>query len=266
MATAALTAGIQLRFARRRSDLGSATCGLRADELGGPIVVVCGLVGGAGTTTLAYFLARQAARESKVPALVAELDLSGGGGLAALTGAATPHGLSALASRVADDDPPEHAFGELEPRLRLVAGPPRREARAEDVDLEALLQDARAAHGLVVVDCAVAGQLPAWLAQKAGLVIWTTAAAPCAMAQTEQLLRGDQLVPAGRAPEVMVATALQPEARARVRDLRGLARHRCTRLVLVGHARELARNDLRSTPPAMTRALTALAPELRRHR
>src|SRR5436305_1368767 len=48
------------------ASLGSA-CGLAFERLGGPLVAVCGLAGGAGTTTLALALARQAARESALP-------------------------------------------------------------------------------------------------------------------------------------------------------------------------------------------------------
>ena len=66
----------------------------------GPLLAVCGLTGGAGTTTLAYLVARAAARQQAEPVLVAD---TGGpsGGLAALAGVEVPHSLPELADQLA---------------------------------------------------------------------------------------------------------------------------------------------------------------------
>ena len=66
----------------------------------GPLLAVCGLTGGAGTTTIAYLVARAAARQQAEPVLVAD---AGGpsGGLAALAGVEVPHSLPELADQLA---------------------------------------------------------------------------------------------------------------------------------------------------------------------
>ena len=84
MAAAAVATRISApALARRRRAIG-----LAFDELGGPLVAVCGLAGGAGTTTLALLLAHQAAVASAAPILLTEADPLRPG-LAALSGAAT---------------------------------------------------------------------------------------------------------------------------------------------------------------------------------
>ena len=103
MGAAALAARIRLPVATR-TDV-SASHGLRFDELGGPLVAVCGLVGGSGASTLAYALARQAARESPVPVLLTEADARRAG-LAVLAGQTTRLGLSDLAQRSGTGTPP----------------------------------------------------------------------------------------------------------------------------------------------------------------
>ena len=150
MGAAAIAARIRLpRAARRDRAIASA---LAFDELGGPLVAVCGLAGGAGASTLALLLARQAAASSAAPVLLTEADPLRGG-LAALAGHAAPHPLVELAQRVAEDAAPAETFLELEPGLRLVAAAPRRRETPDPEAVRALLGEARAAHGLVIVDC-----------------------------------------------------------------------------------------------------------------
>ena len=67
MGAAAIAARIPLP---RRSRRATADCAAGLRTLGGPLVAVCGLAGGAGTSTLALLLARQAARESTAPVLL----------------------------------------------------------------------------------------------------------------------------------------------------------------------------------------------------
>ena len=121
MAAAALAARVPLLNARRSE--AAVACGLAFDEPGGPLIAVCGLVGGAGASTLALCLARQAAHESAAPVLLTELAASSAG-LAVLAGQASALSLGGLAQQVADGQTPARAFVELEPRLRLLASPP----------------------------------------------------------------------------------------------------------------------------------------------
>src|SRR3954453_18174708 len=142
---AAVTA--RLRTKRLSGQADSGPVGLAFDRPGGPLVAVCGLVPGAGTSTLAYALADRAARASAAPVLACEADPTAGG-LAALADGATAHSLSDLALRLAAGDPPSAPFATLPSGLRLIAATPRRDALPGVAALP-VLRDARAAHGLV---------------------------------------------------------------------------------------------------------------------
>src|SRR4051794_41494591 len=96
MGATAIAARIKLPRAATQRDHASA-CGLAFDQPGGPLVAVCGLAGGAGTSTLALALARQAAHESTAPVLLCETD-SSAGGLAAVAHASSRLSLGELAT------------------------------------------------------------------------------------------------------------------------------------------------------------------------
>lgn len=254
-----MTARIPLYTARRGREV---ECGLAFDDLGGPLVAVCGLVGGAGTSMLALLLARQAAAESSAPVLLTETDAQRAG-LAVLTGHATPHSLETLASQRADDHVPAETFAELEPGLRLVAATPRQRTPAQPDAVNALLGDARDAHGLVVVDCGTNWRATSPVHERATHVIWTLSATPVGLARALLLLDSDVLPPPGRVPEIVVATAREHGASVSVRALRRLAARRAERLVLIPHSAGLARGETDLDQP-IKRALAGLAPTLRK--
>ena len=261
MAAAALSARLP-RPTRRRASSAASIEQLAFHRLGGPLVAVCGLAGGAGTSTLAYLLARRAARHSTVPVLLTELDP--GGGLVALVGAAAPLGLRALAQAVDEKCAPQRPFAEAAAGLRLVAS-----AEAGDPGplplgaLEQLLADARAAHGLVVVD---AGQPTAGEAEQlltmADHVLACVPATAAGVRRAEMQLAGGVLRRAGTAASrALVCAVTQQDARVQVRQLRGLADGHVDRLLLVPHLPQLARGEL--DQPAFEPTLTALATILR---
>jgi hypothetical protein len=260
MDAAALVARIPL--ARRRAGDDSSACGLAFEKTGGPLVAVCGLVGGAGTTTLALCLARQAASESDAPVLVTEAD-GHRAGLAVTAGCATPHSLPTLARRAAAGDTPQHTFAQVAPGLRLIATAPSRATPVEPDALHALLSQARAAHGLVVVDCGSVSASAAAILDAATHILWTLPATPAALARARELFAADALPRSGRAPETLVAIAARQRPQASVRGLRRLAATRCERLVLVPHSDRLARGELNGDE-RIRRALTGLATTLRR--
>ena len=103
---------------------------LAFDELGGPLVAVCGLAGGAGTSTLALLLARQAAASER------GADPAHRGRPAATAGLAVARRPRDAASadrarrQLADRRRPDATtFLELEPGLRLIARRSRAAAR-----------------------------------------------------------------------------------------------------------------------------------------
>jgi MinD-like ATPase involved in chromosome partitioning or flagellar assembly len=239
----------------------AASSGLVFDTLGGPLVAICGLVGGAGTTTLALALADQAARESTTPVLLTEADPSRAG-LTALTGRATPLPLVALAAHMHDDPVPADTFAQLPTGLRLIAAPAQPAPRVAREQIAALLADARAAHGLVVVDCGTSWTADSPALTCASHIIWTAPATKSAATRASWAL-GAVAPPPGRVREALVATRITPGQAVRVRALRRLARERCDQLVLIDHDPALARGD-QLDEGAHGRALTSLATLLRR--
>jgi MinD-like ATPase involved in chromosome partitioning or flagellar assembly len=262
MATTAIAARAYLPRATRNQQTTTGTFAF--DELGGPLVAVCGLTGGAGTSTLALLLAHQAAADSGVAILLSEADPLHGG-LAALTGRATPQSLIELARDVAEHNAPAETFVELERGLRLIAAQPRRCPPASADVVGGLLSEARAAHGLVIVDCATSFTHDSPILAAATQILWTIPATPAGVARAAALLGSDVLPPAGRSLEVLVAIARQPRSPVSVRALRRLAGQRCERLVLIPHSDAIARGELVVDEPVL-HALAGLAPALRRTR
>jgi MinD-like ATPase involved in chromosome partitioning or flagellar assembly len=238
------------------------TCGLNFDQLGGPVVAVCGLAGGVGTSTFALALARQAARESSAAVLLAESD-SYRGGLSVLVGHETPHSLSALACAIAEGNQPTDTFLEFASGLRVIASGPRREAQASADVTRALLDQARDAHGLVVIDCGVDWASGHVAVGHATRIVWMVAGTAAGLASATAAFDGDLLPPASQRAEVLIARAVPAQPPATARALRRLARRRCTRLVLAAHDPNLARAEGQASDGTL-RALTSIAPILRR--
>lgn len=258
MAAAALTARIPLA---RATHADAPACGLAFHRTGGPVVAVCGLIGGAGTTTVAYLLARQAAIESTVPVLLTETT-EDRPGLALVTGRATPRGFSHLASQLTDDASPVDTFAEIAPRLRMVASAPRSGTTSSPEAVIDVLAHARAAHGLVVIDCGTTWRADSPAVAGANSIAWTVPATPHGVRSAQTMLSSDVLPRAGARGEALIAVA-PAEGGASVRALRRVARPRCERLILVPYA---ARGELDGdvADGRIAHALSGLTPLLRR--
>jgi hypothetical protein len=248
---------IRARGLPRRPGDTAAPCGLAFDHAGGPLVVLCGLAGGAGTSTLALALACQAARESAAPVLLCETD-SRAGGMAALAGGCSVQSLGELAAAALAGAPLRGApYIEAPCGVRLIAGAVASELGDPD-QMRQVLVAARDAHGLVVVDGGVVGGAGAF----AGLAAATHSllvlpATVSGVARAAQLL-GSELVP--QSPTALVAIA--PAAGlVRSRVLRGLAERHVERLVLVPHAAGLGGG--RAPDAELEMVLTGLATILR---
>jgi Flp pilus assembly CpaE family ATPase len=259
MGAAALTARLTLpRPAARARPLPQ---GLAFDVPGGPVVAVCGLVGGAGASTLALALAHQAAVESAAPVLLAD---AGGAtsGLAGAAGARTPHSLAELAAAVADGQPPACPFVELASGLRLIAAGSRPDHPVDADAMREVLAQAREAHGLVVVDCGTRWAVDPTVVLYAHCIVWVAVATHPALRTARSLFEAALMPPAGDRPEILVARQIPGRAPVRVKALRRLACDRCDRLVLIAHAAHDTRQD--HTPQTVAHALSAIAPVLRR--
>lgn len=231
------------------------------DAVGGPVVAVCGLTGGAGTSTLALLLARLAARESSAPILLAESDPLRAG-LATLAGRSTPRPLVGLAQDVADDLEPADTFVELDPGLRLIAAEPQPVGPVAPDALDVLLIQARDAHGLVVLDCGTHWAPDSTVLARATHIIWTLPATPTGLARGAAQLKS-AMPAAGRWQEALAATAVAARPLVSVRALRRLVRQRCDQLILVPHDEGLARGEA-AAGDGGRHALEGIAPLLRR--
>jgi pilus assembly protein CpaE len=248
-------------------DAGSAN-GLERGRLPGGLVALCGLAGGAGTTTLAYLLAAQAARESHTPVLLCEAEATLGG-LTTVTGRASAMGLGGLADLEIDQGLPEQLpTVDLGRGLRLLASSPRSSPVVAPAALAAVLEQARATHPLVVVDCrTVDHPQAAFLLASASHILWTLPMTTSAIRSVEMLTAYGALPRPVAAREALVAIGTRAvTADVTVRDLRALADERHERLVLIPHIEELQHAGELEESEAMLSAITQIGTFLRRPR
>ncbi len=205
----------------------------------GSLVAVCSVRGGAGATTVAYLLARSAARAGEGPALVCDL---GGvaAGLAEYAGVESPSTLPALANAVGGrDEPPEGAFAHGGDGLRVLARQPRFERPVDTADLVELLRQSRQAHRLTVVDCGVPGGSREEIVLAAAThVIWVLPATAAGARRARRLL-GLFPVDPERAEVVVAREDPTVESRSQTEELGGIAAERCAPLVLMPHVPDL---------------------------
>jgi Flp pilus assembly CpaE family ATPase len=222
---------------------------------------VCGLVGGAGTSTLAYSLAERAARESAAPVLLCEADPAAGA-LTQLTDLASPHTFGEIGLNLSAGRNLEAPFAEAASGLRVIATEPRRGALPGAAALP-LLRQARAAHGLTVVDCGSITRLEALPAlELATHILWVLTATAAGLARGSVAL--DALAPRPRGvAEALVAVATVSPRAFYTRELSALAARRADRLVLVPHAPSLLGPDA-DPAAALAGTLADLATVLRR--
>jgi len=233
---------------------------------GGPLVVACGLVGGAGASTLAYLLARRAARHSTAPVLLAELQPQAG--LAAIAGTAGPLGLGELVEAVDHEQEVATPFAELPGGLRLIASAkPTVAVSPPAAGLAQVLADAHEAHGLVVVDAGqLAGPDADLLLAAASHVLFVLPASVPALRRAELLAAGGVLNRAGEAFATLVAVATRPGRVAQIKSLRRLAERHVDRLLLIPHVPELAAGQHDHADARLEDTFATLATLLRRRR
>jgi hypothetical protein len=207
----------------------------------GPLLAVCGLTGGAGTTTLAYLVALAAARQSGEPALVAD---TGGpsGGLSALAEVETPRSLPELAAQLAAGVPLTgglYAVGR--DGVRVIAARPELTLTCRRDELQSLLEDAREAHGLTVIDCGTYAREADRLAVAAAThVAWVMPATPHAVSRGARVL---DAAPPPTGKELLVSRRDVRQSKAPLRALRLIAAERGAPLVLVPHIDSLEHRE-----------------------
>jgi cellulose biosynthesis protein BcsQ len=233
-------------------------------QTAGPLLAVCGLVGGAGASTLAYLLARRAARHSTAPVLLAELHEQAA--LAALAGCGGPFALRDLARAVDQERQVGRPFAELPNGLRLVASTePAIGEAAPAAALARVLADARAAHGLVVIDAGpIGGPDSAVLLRSATHVLYALPTTTLALRRAELLAAGGMLARRGGPLATLVAVATRPGRCNQLKQFRRLAERHVDRLLLVPHMPKLAAGD-HDDDTRLEDTFAALATLLRGH-
>lgn len=165
------------------------------DPAGSPVVAVCGLSGGAGTSTFTMLLAYAAAQQHRGPVLLTDL----GGPSASIAAYLSKRGAHSLASAAnahraglfgADGQPP---FAQLPNGLRLMAREPGLAddviADSDDAYVYDLLIDAQEDHFATFIDCGrleQPGEMS--VAEHATHIIWVVDGTPAAIRRARAAL------------------------------------------------------------------------------
>jgi Flp pilus assembly CpaE family ATPase len=213
------------------------------------------LCGGAGVSILAHLIAASAAATSEAPVLLAD---TGGptAGAALYAAASAPLTLADISDRVAAKERVPPRFWADAHGLRVLAGAPQFTVHGTEESVRRVLRDARAAHGLTVLD---AGTL-ARTAEQAALgsashVAWVLPASRSGLARGERVL--DRITSLSR-PEILVARAEPGGGKPPVGGLADLADSRGAPLVLVANLGNVTRRPLRDLQLDAAVALQAI--------
>jgi MinD-like ATPase involved in chromosome partitioning or flagellar assembly len=208
----------------------------------GVLLAVCGLCGGAGTSTLAYLIGLFAAREHPGSVLVCD---TGGpsGGLAAYAEVAAPRSLLELAE-LPSAGLPTGCYATTADGLQVLATAPRFTPACRREGVERVLDQMRAVHALTVVDCGTltreADQL---VLARASHVAWVLPATVSGVRRAGAVLEAIDRV-GGR--ELVIARRDTRDRQARLAEVKALASSRSDTLILVPYLPDLAK-----APPAV---------------
>ena len=205
----------------------------------GRLLAVCGLCGGAGASTVSLLIARYARQRQGGPVLVAD---TGGpaGGLAAYAQTEAPRSLTELAELVQGGLPAGQPFATTRDGLRVLATGPR----LPDDDgcpadgVATVLEHARAAHPLTVVDCGTLTTPADRVALRAAThVAWVLPATRSGAARAARVLEAVNAHLLGR--QLVVARRDHADTKAPMRDLKALAQRCGGPLILIPHLPDL---------------------------
>lgn len=245
-----------LRLAHSASAGGLSVSSLSFHRTPGPLLAVVGLCGGAGVSVLAHLIAATAAATSKAPVLLAD---TGGptAGAALYSGASAPLTLADISERVAASERVPPCFWADAPEgLRVLAGEPQFTVQGSDDALRRVLSDARAAHGLTVIDAGTLAR-PAEQAALAAAshIAWVLPASRCGLERGGRVL--DRITRLSR-PEILVARADPAGGKPPLGGLDDLADSRRAPLVLLPHLGHVIDRPLRDLQAQAAVALQAL--------
>lgn len=197
----------------------------------GPLLAVCGLCGGAGTSTLTYLIGLYAARTHPGSVLVCDTGGSSGA-LAAMAGVPAPRSFTELADVVSAGLPTGSPYAETEGGLRVLATSSRFTQGCLHDGVERVLERARATHALTVADCGTLTRDADHLAlTKASHIAWVLPATAGGLRRADRVL--EAINPHMLARELVLARCDPRERQAPLTDIKALAAQRDATLVLV---------------------------------
>jgi cellulose biosynthesis protein BcsQ len=208
----------------------------------GRLLAVCGLCGGAGTSTLAYLVALAAAHGHPGSVLVAD---TGGptGGLSCYAGVETPRSLAELSEHALAGGTTALAVATGSDGLRVLATGPRFTRACAREGIELLLDQARERYALTVIDCGTLARDADQIAMaSASHVAWVLPATDSAVRRAHRVL--DAATPQSLRQEMLVARHDGHTRRAPLKELRRLANDRGATLVLLPTVPDLATGDI----------------------
>ena len=228
----------------------------------GPLLAVAGVCGGAGASTLAYLVGRHAAEAARVPILVCD---TGGptATLAAYSRTEVPQSLPRVANAVVvRKRPPGAIFPEVGSGLRVLARRPGLDPKADPDGLARVLQDARAAHSLTIVDCgSLRTETDRQVLALASHVVWVVPATAVGVS------RGAAVLPLFELPEsprqALVARHDPAARKPPIKELTALAESRRAPLVLMPSVPDLAQQPVGHALETAAAALEAIQSVIR---
>jgi MinD-like ATPase involved in chromosome partitioning or flagellar assembly len=236
---------------------------LTFDSKGGPLVAIAGLTGGAGVSTLTLLIGLVAAQTSSAPIIVCD---AGGptGGLAYYAGVAAPRSLPEAADLLASDQPLAGGlFAVAHDGLRVLASEPQFLSDGSPEAVEVVLADARAAHGLTVVDCGTLTRSAERQALSlATHVVWLLPATVSGAGRAQRVL--STIEPFLPGCEIVCARRDKAEKKPPLKTLTEIADERVASLVLMPHIPDLASADPDDAVEAAQVPLHAIGGLLRR--
>ncbi len=178
-------------------------------------------------------------------------------GAALYSGTSAPLTLADISDRVAAEERvPPRFWADATEGLRVLAGEPQFTVQGSDESLRRVLGDARAAHGLTVLDAGTLAR-PAEQAALAAAshVAWVLPASRGGLARGERVL--DRITRLAR-PEILVARADPPAGKPPLGHLADLADSRRAPLVLLPHLGRVIDCPLRDLQAQAAVALQAI--------
>ena len=237
------------------SDVG-APAGMNTRVKRGRLLAVCGLCGGAGTSTLAYLVALAVARSDPGSVLVGD---TGGptGGISYYAGVESPGSLTELAEQIVSGQPTGPLLATTSEGLRVLASGPRFTAECPREGIELLLDQARERYALCVIDCGTLARESDRVAlASASHVAWVLPASASGARRALRVL--DAITPTPLGHEVIVARHDGPARAAPLKELKHLAARRGATLVLLPRVPDLATGDIAAALDAAQVSLQAI--------